>query len=139
MKRQLPARPNLDQLKHQAKDLLNAHKAGAEDAIQRIRQSHPRFSQASEAEVRSARFTLSGAQLVIAREYGFVSWPKLKEYVEKAGPQSRDAVEELKQALRNDNATIVRQILDRHPELKAKINQPIGPFDSPAIVGARSP
>jgi ankyrin repeat protein len=50
-----------------------------------------------------------------------------------------DAVEELKQALRRDNAAIVRQILDHHPELKAKINEPIGPFDSPAIVSARSP
>jgi hypothetical protein len=28
----------------------------------------------AEADVRSARFTLSGAQLVIAREYGFASW-----------------------------------------------------------------
>src|SRR6516225_7974029 len=139
MKRQLPARPNLDQLKRQARDLLNAHRAGDEDAVRRIRASHPRLSQASEADVRSARFTLSGAQLVIAREYGFVSWPKLKEYVEKAGPQSSDAVEELKQALRSDSASVVRQILDRHPELKPKINEPIGPFDSPAIVSARSP
>jgi ankyrin repeat protein len=139
MKRQLPSRPNLDQLKHQARDLLNAHKAGNQDAIRRIRESHPRWSQASEAEVRSARLTLSGVQLVIAREYGFVSWPRLKEHVEKAGPRASDPVDELKQALRTDNASAVRQILDRHPELQAKINEPIGPFDSPAIVSARSP
>jgi ankyrin repeat protein len=139
MKRQLPSRPSLTQLKHQARDLLNAQKVGDEDAIRRIRESHPRFSQASEADVRAARFTLSSAQLVIAREYGFVSWPKLKEYVENAGPQSSDTVEELKQALRSDNASVVQQILERHPELKAKINEPIGSFDSPAIVAARSP
>jgi ankyrin repeat protein len=139
MKRQLPSRPNLDQLKHQARDLLNAHRAGDEDAVRRIRESHPRFAQASEPDVRSARLTLSGAQLVIAREYGFASWPKLKEYVEKAGPQSSDSVEALKQALRSNNASVVQQLLDRHPELRAKINEPIGPFDSPAIVSARSP
>jgi hypothetical protein len=139
MKRQLPSRPNLDQLKHQARDLLNAHRAGDDDAVRRIRESHPRLSQASEADVRSARFTLSGAQLVIASEYGFGSWPKLKAYVEKARPQSSDPVEELKLALRSDNASAVQQILDRHPELKVKINEPIGPFDSPAIVSARSP
>jgi hypothetical protein len=52
---------------------------------------------------------------------------------------SSDPVEELKQALRSDNAALVRQILDRHPELKQKINEPIGPFDSPAIVNAHSP
>src|SRR2546428_7597307 len=89
MKRQLPSRANLDQLKHQARDLLNAHRAGDEDALRRIRESHPRWSQAAEADVRAARFTLSGAQLVLAREYGFVSWPKLKEYVERALPQEK--------------------------------------------------
>jgi hypothetical protein len=47
-------------------------------------------------------------------------------------------VEELKQALGSDNAAVVQQILDGHPELKVKINEPIGPFDSPAIVSARS-
>jgi len=36
------------------------------------------------------------------------------------------------------DASVVRQILERHPELKAKINEPIGPFDSPAIVSACS-
>src|SRR5262249_52171643 len=138
MKRQLPSRPNLDQLKHQARDLLNAQRAGDDEALRRIRESHPRLAQASEADVRSARLTLSGAQLVIAREYGFVSWSRLKDYVEKAGIQSREPVEELKQALRSDNASVVRQILDHHPELRAKINEPVGPFDSPAIVSARS-
>jgi hypothetical protein len=138
MKRQLPSRPNLDQLKHQARDLLNAHRAGDEEALRRIRESHPRLARLAEADVRS-RFKLSGAQLVIAREYGFVSWPKLKEYVERAGPQTSDPVEQLKQAMRSDNAGVVRQILDRHPDLRAKINEPIGPFDSPAIVNAQSP
>src|SRR5262249_35694749 len=139
MKRQLPSRPNLDQLKHQARDLLNAHRAGDAESLRRIRESHPRQARLAESDVRSARFTLTGAHLVIAREYGFVSWPKLKEYVEKAKSQANDPVEELKQAFKSDKAAVVRQILDRHPELKAKINEPIGPFDSPAIVNAQSP
>jgi hypothetical protein len=139
MKRQLPSRPNLDQLKHQARDLLNAHKAGDEEALRRIRESHTRLGRLAEADARSARFTLSGAQLVIAREYGFVSWPQLKDYVEKANSQTSDLLEELKQAFRSDKAAVVGQILDRHPELKTKINEPNGPFDSPAIVNARSP
>jgi ankyrin repeat protein len=68
-----------------------------------------------------------------------VSSNKLKEYVEMASSRASDPIEELKQAFRSDNAVVVRQILDRHPELKARINEPIGPFDSPAIVNARSP
>jgi ankyrin repeat protein len=50
-----------------------------------------------------------------------------------------DPIEELKQAFRSDNSIVVRQLLDRHPEFKTRINEPIGPFDSPAIVNARSP
>jgi ankyrin repeat protein len=56
-----------------------------------------------------------------------------------AKPRPNDPVEELKQAFRSGKAAAVKQILDRHAELKAKINDPIGPFDSPAIVNARSP
>src|SRR5579884_3432197 len=139
MKRQLPSRPNLDQLKHQARDLLNAHRAGDEETLRRIRENHPRFARLAEADVRSVRFTLSSAQLVLAREYGFTSWTQLKDYVEKVKSQTSDPLEELKQAFRSDQAAVVEQILKRHPELKARINEPIGPFDCPAIVNARSP
>src|SRR6516162_8033408 len=56
-----------------------------------------------------------------------------------AKSEANDPVEELQQAFRSDQAVVVQQLLDRHPELKAKINEPIAPFDSPAIVNARSP
>ena len=77
MKRELPLEPNLDQLKNQAKDLLKAHKASDPEATQRVRESHPGWS--------GAKLRLSDAQLVIAREYGFASWPKLKAHVEQTG------------------------------------------------------
>src|SRR5262245_66589383 len=47
-------------------------------------------------------------------------------------------VEQIKKAFRADNADEVRQLLSRHPQFKARINEPIGPFDSPAIVNVRS-
>src|SRR5262249_10761783 len=43
-----------------------------------------------------------------------------------------------RQAFEMDDAARVAQLLQRHPELKAKINEPVGAFDSPAIVHARS-
>ena len=49
-----------------------------------------------------------------------------------------DRVEQIKQALQADDADRVRGLLDSDPELKAKINEPLGPFDSPAIVNVRS-
>lgn len=78
----LPTRPSLDHLKKQAKDLLDAHRAGTMAAAQRIREFHPRFRRANDAEIAKSTFKLSDAQLTIAREYGFPSWPQLKDYVE---------------------------------------------------------
>ena len=66
----LPARPDLGQLHHQAKDALRARSerrppCGREDQ-RGLRQAH-----------------LSSAQLALAREYGFASWAKLKLEVER--------------------------------------------------------
>src|SRR5215469_10829527 len=64
----LPGRPDLDQLRRQARELLRAAAADDEQALRRIR-------------VVSQKHTLSSAQLAIAREYGFASWPKLRAEV----------------------------------------------------------
>lgn len=58
MSRQLPARPNLDHLKNQAKDLLQSAKALHLD------------------------WQLADAQFALARSYGFSSWPALKAHVD---------------------------------------------------------
>jgi hypothetical protein len=64
----LPGRPDLDQLRRQARELLRAAAAGDEQALGRI-------------SLVSQKQTLSAAQLAIAREYGFASWPKLRAEV----------------------------------------------------------
>jgi uncharacterized protein len=64
----LPARPDLDQLRRQAKDLLRDARRGDPAAFQRIRAV-------------SDRPILAAAQLALAREYGFASWPRLKTEV----------------------------------------------------------
>jgi ankyrin repeat protein len=66
----LPVRPDLDQLRHQAKDLLHAARRGDPEAAARIRAV-------------SGRLILSSAQLALAREYGFASWARLKLEVER--------------------------------------------------------
>jgi hypothetical protein len=72
----LPERPDLDQLRRQAKELRRSVLAGDDDAIERLRRY---------ADVDPATVTLSTAQLVIAREFGFASWPRLTEAL-KAAP-----------------------------------------------------
>jgi hypothetical protein len=81
--RPLPSHPNLDHLKYQAKDLLKEHKARTLEAAQRIREFHPRYARATDAEIFGAPLKLSDAQLTIARESGFPSWARLKTHIEK--------------------------------------------------------
>jgi hypothetical protein len=81
--RPLRSNPNLDHLKHQAKDLLRDHATRNPDTAQRIREFHQRFLHANDAEIFDAMFSLSDAQLTIARERGFPSWPRLKRHIEK--------------------------------------------------------
>jgi hypothetical protein len=87
--RPLPSSPSLDHLKHQAKDLLKAHAARSLEAAQRIREFHPNFKTASDAAIFAAPLRLADVQLTIAREYGFVSWTRLKARVERSRPAGR--------------------------------------------------
>jgi ankyrin repeat protein len=75
MSHQLPPNPNLIYLKKQAKALHKQLKAGEPLAATRCQQSHPQGAKLTAPK-------LSDAQLVIAREHGFASWPRLKQYVE---------------------------------------------------------
>ncbi|MPZ21863.1 MAG: ankyrin repeat domain-containing protein, partial [Luteitalea sp.] len=68
--RTLADRPDLDQLKRQAKELLDAFRASERDAITEVTDHYH--------DADKATFALHDAQLVIARAYGFESWPKLK-------------------------------------------------------------
>ena len=64
----LPAKPNIDHLRRQARDLLRAAQAGDTAAAGRIRAV-------------SDALTLASAQLAVAREYGFASWTRLRDEV----------------------------------------------------------
>ena len=68
--RHLPVRPDLSQLKHQAKDLLRAIRQADADAVADLRTHVPRHGDPSKA-------TLAEAQLALARSYGVASWPRL--------------------------------------------------------------
>jgi hypothetical protein len=67
---ELPGRPDLDQLRRQARELLRAAADGEPTALTRLRAV-------------SERVTLSAAQLAVAREHGFASWPALRAEAER--------------------------------------------------------
>ena len=93
MPRPLPARPNLEQLKKQAKSLLHAAQARDVEALGRF-VVLPAFSRKSIGEITAADLALHDAQSVIAREHGFASWTALREEVEARTLSFARAVEE---------------------------------------------
>lgn len=72
----LPKNPSLENLRKQAKSLRKSVLANDTDALDRVREFHPHVDEAL------MKFSLSDAQLVIARSHEFASWSKLKQYVE---------------------------------------------------------
>ena len=122
--RHLPSNPNLDHLKYQAKDLLKERTAHTPGVAQRVREFHPRFRRATDAEIFDAPISLSDAQLTIAREYGFPSWARLKRHIEK--PTLSDRLD-LPHQQRIENATFHRavELLDAGDVvgLRAHLNQ----------------
>jgi ankyrin repeat protein len=84
----LPTSPSLEQLRRRAKDLLRELKMGDAGAISRLGAHHPHPPDAPR---------LADAQLVLAREHGFPSWPRLRAYVERVqahGPDLQHAYRE---------------------------------------------
>jgi uncharacterized protein (TIGR03067 family) len=79
----LPARPNLEHLRSQAKTLLAQLKDGEASAARAFIDHLPRAGKMTAAAARRAGFRLADAQSVIARQNGFASWPALSRHVEQ--------------------------------------------------------
>jgi uncharacterized glyoxalase superfamily protein PhnB len=78
--------PSLENLRKQAKLVLRWHREGHYPVAAQIRGLLPRFANMPDAEILAARFKLSDAQEMVAREQGFASWQALKDGVSNAPP-----------------------------------------------------
>src|SRR5262245_21597293 len=96
--RHFPVRPNLEQLRHQAKDLLRAARTADPSALRELAENHPRPPAPGSAR-------LAEAQHALARSYGLPSWPRLVLACRMIDAIWRDDVE------------AVRALVARHPRL----------------------
>jgi uncharacterized protein (TIGR03067 family) len=83
MSRYLPARPNLEHLRSQAKALLTKLREGDPQAAKMFVEYLPEAAKLSPEQVRERGFRLADAQAVIARKTGFAAWPGLARHVER--------------------------------------------------------
>jgi ankyrin repeat protein len=125
--RELPARPNLEHLKKQARLLLRGSLQADPATLDRFREA--------QVQLATAAPKLADALHVIAREYGFENWATLKAHV---GALSDNPMEALTAAIKANDAALLRQVLERYPALKAKLDEPLPDysFDTPALVAA---
>ena len=101
--RRLPKQPSLVQLGRQAKDLLEQYRAGDPASVAEVQQF--------ERQPDPAAFAFRDAQRVLARAYGYQSWPKLKAFVDGAN------IAKLAAAVQAGDAAKVRVLLHARPEL----------------------
>jgi hypothetical protein len=73
----LPDDPSLEHLRRIAKGLRDVVRAGGAGALAEVAEHHPKG-----VPDPLSSFSLSDAQLVVARHHGFASWPKLKKHIE---------------------------------------------------------
>ncbi|HWE34892.1 MAG TPA: ankyrin repeat domain-containing protein [Solirubrobacteraceae bacterium] len=85
--RGLPPNANLEQLKHGAKSFQGAVRAGDAGAWEVVEAFHP-------DPPGPGAFKDADAQLVVARRFGFASWPKLHDYFETAARYTRSPAED---------------------------------------------
>lgn len=80
MKR-IPARPDIDHLKKQAKTLLALCRNNDPTALARFRDALPAAANKSDPAIAALGLRLHDAQSCVAREYGFASWADLNGFV----------------------------------------------------------
>lgn len=114
--RQLPERPNLDQLKRQAKDLLHAARARDPGALARFR-SLPAFAGIPDDALARRGLALHDAQSVVAREHGLASWNELRERVEELTLAFDAALDAFVEAATGGRPERAARLLALHPSI----------------------
>ena len=104
--RSLPVRPNLDQLRHQAKELLRAIRRGDPAAVAELAEHHPGKIDPDEAK-------LADAQLALARSYQAPGWPRLVLACRMADAIWRDDVDAVRTLIAENQSLLHEPVIVR--------------------------
>ena len=127
----LPARPNLEQLKNQAKDLLKAYRAGQPSAIARFRESMPRLFGAVNDRPDPPSVSLRDAQRVVAAEYGFADWSQMHAHIQER--ESIPMIEMTVEGIRLSHRNHQRVVVLKGKEVNVYLPIWIGPAEGDSI------
>ena len=113
--RALPVRPSLELDKKAAKRLLRAAREHEPMALARIAESHPRLR--AIADIKPSELRLADIESVLAREYGFASWPRYKHFVESLLADRATRAATLTRAVCDNQLARGVALLEREPDL----------------------
>ncbi len=113
MSQPLPERADMRQLRNQAKDLLRSLQSGETPADDLV----------------TGEPKLADAQRMVARKFGFDSWPQLVNQVELP-----ILLKQAHNAVQSGDFEGLEKLFKTKPVLRKHINDPMFSFDSPAIV-----
>lgn len=125
MTKTLPDKADLGHLRDEARALLAALHEGVPDAIATAKAHDPALSPESAQ--------LADAQRILARSYGFPSWPQLKTKVE-----TPRLLAEFQRLVRGRDVQALDALLKESKIVRENINSPLFDFDSPALTNAKS-
>ena len=127
----LPPRPNLENLRKQAKDLLKAYRSGEPPAITRFRASSPRYSDFTDDDLVRLSLSLGDAQRVVATEYGFSNWLRLRGYLERK--DRSNMIEMTVDHVKVNNVNNLRTVVLKEKEAETYLPIWIGQAEGDAI------
>lgn len=110
----LPEKANLDFLKDQAKRLLKNVRNQNTEALALAREFHPKYRNPS---ADPGDIALHDAQLIIARQHGFVSWTKLKEEIDRRNSTLDERMKQFVLDATREKIDRARKALNWEPEL----------------------
>ncbi len=129
--RSLPEKPSLESDRKRAKSLLRALRSADPESLTRLRTHHPRFQQRGDESISHGdraisradeaispdKLRLADAQLVIAREYGFSSWPQLGQRIKRMTASFDERLKSFLQQACGGSLDQAKRMLEHDPDL----------------------
>ncbi|TMJ01477.1 MAG: ankyrin repeat domain-containing protein [Alphaproteobacteria bacterium] len=113
-----PFETELQYYRDRAAGMLSVFGTGERNALRLVREFHPDYSSASEADIRAARLTQADAELILAREHGFATFDAFARYIEalREGRVTEPFALAFA-AIKEDDRARLNELLEHNPRL----------------------
>jgi len=122
----LPVRPNLQYLLREAKLIKSSHRNGDKSVCATIGHFDTSLQGLGDQEILDTRFSILDSQRVVARLYGFSSWPRLSKFVRRCDEGKNPSDSELRKTVLERHQVLddlIRQYKSKKGDYKSKLQE----------------